>query len=585
MFQNELIQVKKIYIEQENIKSNQIAEDIREKIKSSYETIRTVSMLSEVRSIDKYGQKLTPQTTNAIQQIYNNSYDNIKLSEIYILPKKFDHDHIDPQTLKAEEPIISFDEFITEPKRQELKPKRDDKDKIAEIEVYEYALHKKQLKYLQTNYGQNLSINKIKIPLISGPAVITCDNSEFTKMDAANNDDSARMGIVFTVPKYDLAGQLNGAVSAILRINILKSYLPNGNYGLVNLEEKNQIINKPNNEWNDSVKYFKTQKQNPSLIYSKIIPVNTMDKSPWYLWVAIPDNAFYNSLNYKNTLNHFYIEMFWVLLVIGSIYLLQNKVILNNLKLEEKSQELLGQKLRLQKDNMLLQVLSHDVSNTLTVIKSGMLVLQKLKTVDDDSAVGLKKINLYEKIKIANDSAINTLIHVKELKALESGKINLELKPTSIDDMFKIANVIFENSLKAKDIKLSLIKNDAKSMFLCHSSSFSNSVFNNIISNAIKFSPTGSEIIIRVKQEEVLYKIFIQDFGVGIPVELAQIIFDSQKATSRLGTNGEVGTGFGLSLAKSYIEHYGGNLSFSSTDSGTTGTTGTTFEITLQRAS
>ena len=193
----------------------------------------------------------------------------------------------------------------------------------------------------------------------------------------------------------------------------------------------------------------------------------------------------------------------------------------------------------------------------------------------------MKKLKLLEKIKIANNSAINTLEHVKELKAIENGKINLTLQPTSINDIFEIANVIFENNLKAKDIKLSLINDNAHSLFLCHTSSFSNSVFNNILSNAIKFSPSGSEIIIRAEQDKDKYKIFIQDSGIGIPDELAQKIFESQQATSRLGTNGEAGTGFGLSLAKSYIEYYGGSLTFISR---TSGNTGTIFELSLKIA-
>ena len=242
--------------------------------------------------------------------------------------------------------------------------------------------------------------------------------------------------------------------------------------------------------------------------------------------------------------------------------------------------------MKLERDNLLLQVLSHDVSNTLTVIRSGVTVLKRYEetpeTTPQDPSKLKKQSDITNKIKIATDSAIGVLQHVKEFKAIESGKLDLKLQDTSIEEMFNIAAVIFELNLKTKNLKLSLVNHNLNQFLLCHKTSFSNSVFNNLISNAIKFSPPDSEIIIRTELVDDQYKIFIQDFGIGIPDDLAKKLFLHNQSISRLGTNGEQGTGFGLTLAKTYIENYGGKLNFVSH---TTGKTGTTFEITLKLAS
>ena len=146
----------------------------------------------------------------------------------------------------------------------------------------------------------------------------------------------------------------------------------------------------------------------------------------------------------------------------------------------------------LEKDNLLLRVISHDVSNTLTVIQGSLLRLRRSEQITMQ-----KKNELLDKILATVRVAGGVLQHVKEIKALETGKMDLKLEPTSINEIFDVAQIIFEDRLSAKEIKLTLEDLSNGSYFLCHKSSFTNSVFNNFISNAIKFSSHGSEITIK----------------------------------------------------------------------------------------
>jgi signal transduction histidine kinase len=191
-------------------------------------------------------------------------------------------------------------------------------------------------------------------------------------------------------------------------------------------------------------------------------------------------------------------------------------------------------------------------------------------------------MELMEKIFATIKIATGVLHHVKEIKALEAGKMCLILEPITIQEVFGVAQTIFEDRMHAKEVKLSLEDLSSGETFLCHKSSFSNSVFNNFISNAIKFSPRGSEIKVKSFIENDIYHITITDQGIGIPEEIANNLFDIGKATSRTGTDGESGTGFGMNLAKTYMEQYRGELRFSTQ---VTGKTGTTFELLLQKAS
>jgi signal transduction histidine kinase len=577
----EIAQVKNIYIEEQNVKSYEIADSLKENLKVTYETIRTISLLPGVRALENSKQKLSEDTVSAIQQMYNNIYNNINVSEIYILPKDFDYKTKDLFTQKNQAPLIVFDELITESKGKVQAVKKEDDKKLIEVEDFEYEIQKEQISYLKSNWPNYKKILNFKIPMVSSPEVITCDNSEFTQDNFSKNENQNRMGIVFTVPKYDLNGNLNGAVSAIFRTNVLKSFIPKEYYGLINLGSKSKIISNPSKEWLSSFKSFESGTQNSELIYSKIIPIKTMDLKGWQLWVALPEKLFFETVGYKNAMNHFYIEMLVALIIIFSLFFMQQKIIIKNTELETSNNELKLQKTQLERDNLLLRVLSHDVSNTLTVIKSSSLILKKLISKLDDPKNLAKSFDFLDRLEIASDSAIAGLNHVKEIKALESGKVDLTLEPVAIDTVFHIASVLFENNLTKKNINLKLINKAGDKLFLSHKTSFSNSVFNNIVSNAIKFSPNNSEILITTEIINNHYKISIQDFGVGIPESLAENIFSNNKSISRLGTDGEKGTGFGLSLAKTYVQYYKGSLSFRSS---TTGVTGTTFEILLMLA-
>jgi signal transduction histidine kinase len=85
-------------------------------------------------------------------------------------------------------------------------------------------------------------------------------------------------------------------------------------------------------------------------------------------------------------------------------------------------------------------------------------------------------------------------------------------------------------------------------------------VFRNLISNAIKFTMQGGEVIISAveKQNEIIFS--VRDTGVGIPKNNIGKLFRIDQNYSTTGTNKEKGTGLGLILCKDFIEKHGGKI-------------------------
>jgi len=101
-------------------------------------------------------------------------------------------------------------------------------------------------------------------------------------------------------------------------------------------------------------------------------------------------------------------------------------------------------------------------------------------------------------------------------------------------------------------------------------------VFRNLISNAIKFTPKGGTILIQGFLDDSRVIIKFIDSGIGIPKEVTDKIFNPSINYTTLGTNNEKGTGLGLKLVKKLITSNGGTISVDSTPN-----QGTTFTIIL----
>lgn len=201
----------------------------------------------------------------------------------------------------------------------------------------------------------------------------------------------------------------------------------------------------------------------------------------------------------------------------------------------------------------LLRVVGHDISNPLSIIKMSSDLGLK---AGDEGKIG----KLWKKVSKASKTINEILSQVRQLQALESGKAFIDLAPISVADMVEKGKFVFDEKLSKKEIKIVFSDEGGKTKVMAEAVSFSNQVFNNILSNAIKFSKRGSTISISCKTDGKETTIFFKDGGIGIPPKILNNLFDNHFKTARTGTDGEVGTGFGMPLVKFYVEQYGGRV-------------------------
>jgi len=102
-------------------------------------------------------------------------------------------------------------------------------------------------------------------------------------------------------------------------------------------------------------------------------------------------------------------------------------------------------------------------------------------------------------------------------------------------------------------------------------------IISNLLDNAIKYSPAGSTITVKLERKDKDVVTTITDHGIGIPDEAQTTVFDPFERAGNVGSIS--GSGLGLSIVKQAVEMHGGSITFNSKVG-----EGTTFVLTLHQS-
>jgi signal transduction histidine kinase len=119
-----------------------------------------------------------------------------------------------------------------------------------------------------------------------------------------------------------------------------------------------------------------------------------------------------------------------------------------------------------------------------------------------------------------------------------------------------------EGSAKEKNIQLFFEK--SQEMVVYADQNMISAVLRNLLNNAIKFTPLGGSITIKLQDHGDFVSISVADTGIGMTMEKLQNLFDLEKYKSTPGTANEKGSGLGLIICKEFVEKNYGRISVKS---------------------
>lgn len=224
----------------------------------------------------------------------------------------------------------------------------------------------------------------------------------------------------------------------------------------------------------------------------------------------------------------------------------------------------------------LLRILCHDINNPLSIIKVSSKYLDP-ETLKNNPRHA-------ERIKRASEDIQHLTESVGSWIAHRDGKIELVTGKIYVKEIIEHIRFSFEDKLKEKELTLNYHLPDESYVILGDRTAVFYQLFNNVISNAVKFSFDKSTIDINFIEEEHYIVSKIIDQGVGINDNVIDNVFSPYKHTSSKGTRDERGTGFGLPIVATIVERMNGKISIANRSSINAGDKGTLVTIHLPRA-
>lgn len=205
--------------------------------------------------------------------------------------------------------------------------------------------------------------------------------------------------------------------------------------------------------------------------------------------------------------------------------------------------------------NRILSIIAHDVRNPIHAVKS-IIELSDRKMLSQEHANDL--MQMAGKQIDGTLELLNNLIDWGSMqirgRGFETEKVHLR---TLVSNMFKSFEVIA--SLKA-NIMVNLVDED---LFIRSDINALRFILRNLISNANKFTKEGVVTVYAHRNDEEIM-VSVSDTGLGMPEEIREKLFDSEKYQSTTGTSNEKGSGLGLILTKDFVEAFKGNITVES---------------------
>jgi signal transduction histidine kinase len=211
-----------------------------------------------------------------------------------------------------------------------------------------------------------------------------------------------------------------------------------------------------------------------------------------------------------------------------------------------------------------ISLVSHELRTPLTSIRGYVELLQEdgRLTEDQQRYLGVVDRNSARLLDLVSDLLF--------LAQVDAGKLAFELQPVELDVVVAECVEASQPTAAAKGIEL---VSDAQRLPVPLQGDPARlaQVLDNLVSNALKFTPAGGRVEVRLSAADGVALIDVEDNGIGLAEDEQEQLFERFFRSSRAAESAIPGTGLGLAIAKTIVERHGGRIHLeSAVDEGTT---------------
>ena len=226
---------------------------------------------------------------------------------------------------------------------------------------------------------------------------------------------------------------------------------------------------------------------------------------------------------------------------------------------------------RLQSD--FVSTVSHELRTPLTSISGSLGLLQS-------GAMGALSDKVATMVRIAHKNSerlVRIINDILDIGKLEAGQLALHLVSIPLAELLRQSVEINAAYAEKYEVRFLIDGGSAEDRVMADPDRLMQ-VITNLLSNAAKFSPPGSDVLIRVVPGSLTLRVEVEDSGPGIPVAFQAHVFEKFAQADASRSRRYEGTGLGLSIARKLVESMDGSIGFT-----TVVGQGTTFYLELPR--
>lgn len=205
--------------------------------------------------------------------------------------------------------------------------------------------------------------------------------------------------------------------------------------------------------------------------------------------------------------------------------------------------------------NDFVPMMVHELRAPLSVIKGGSdLLLREANNLDAEQIH-----TLLSQIKSSSTSCLKIVGDILDISKMESGHFEINKNFSNINDTLKESCGYFESLAQIRKINIHVSFKDAF-LNLNYDAERIKQVMNNLLSNALKFTPEGGKVSVESYKDSQYAYIMVKDTGVGISEEDKKHLFHKFVQAHNHKNVKEQGTGLGLVISKGIVEAHGGKI-------------------------
>jgi signal transduction histidine kinase len=241
------------------------------------------------------------------------------------------------------------------------------------------------------------------------------------------------------------------------------------------------------------------------------------------------------------------------------------------------SRDLLRQNIALEKLSReraeILGIAAHDLRNPISgILNATEHLIENWAEGSDDN------LKLLQAIRSSSEFLLHLIDGMLEISSIESRNLKLVVEATDLLSLVEKNLSVNRLLASPKRIEIDVVR-DGQALDVNVDRIKITQVIDNLITNAIKFSPAGSRIEIRVSTNPREATISVKDEGQGIPADDIRTVFQPFQRSTRRSVSNRGGTGLGLAIVKRIVEGHGGQIAVESEVG-----KGSTFTVTLPQS-